>query len=53
MIWRCMECWRKFATVKAAERASFGPNGCPKCGGADIDLVDENEPRPPHAGGKS
>ena len=25
-------------TLKQAERASFGPNGCPKCGGADIDI---------------
>jgi len=34
----CMECGHKFKTVKAAEKASFGPNGCPKCGGSDIDL---------------
>ena len=34
----CQECGYKFRTVKAAERASFGVNGCPKCGGADIDL---------------
>ena len=25
--------------VKAAERAFFGARGCPKCGGADIDVV--------------
>jgi hypothetical protein len=31
-----MECGRKFKTVKAAERASW--NGCPRCGGVDIDL---------------
>jgi len=34
----CMECGHKFRTVKAAERAAFGENGCPKCGGSDIDL---------------
>ena len=34
----CLECGHKFRTLKAAERASFGPNGCPKCGGSDIDL---------------
>lgn len=32
----CMECGKKFRTVKAAERASSV--GCPKCGGCDIDL---------------
>lgn len=36
----CMECGHKFKTVKAAEKASFGDKGCPKCGGADIDLVE-------------
>jgi hypothetical protein len=34
----CQECGYKFRTLAAAERASFGPDGCPKCGGADIDL---------------
>jgi len=34
--WRCQECGKKFYSVAAAERASF--NGCPKCGGVDIDL---------------
>lgn len=33
---KCMECGKKFATVKAAEKAQ--QNGCPKCGGTDIDL---------------
>src|SRR5262249_20784568 len=33
---KCLECGRKFKTVRAAERASM--NGCPKCGGVDIDL---------------
>ncbi len=46
MVWRCMECWRKFPSVKAAERASFGDKGCPKCGGADIDMVDADATKP-------
>lgn len=33
-----MECGHKFKTVKAAEKAAFGDKGCPKCGGADIDM---------------
>lgn len=32
----CMECGKKFKTVRAAEKASSV--GCPKCGGCDIDL---------------
>jgi predicted RNA-binding Zn-ribbon protein involved in translation (DUF1610 family) len=32
----CQECGRKFKTTKAAKRAAN--NGCPKCGGVDIDL---------------
>lgn len=32
----CLECGKKFKTVKSAEKASY--NGCPKCGGVDIDL---------------
>ena len=43
-IWRCMECWRKLPTLRAAEKASSV--GCPKCGGGDIDLVDADEKRP-------
>lgn len=35
----CMECGKKFYTVAAAERASFGDNGCPGCGGSDIDAA--------------
>lgn len=35
-MFKCMECGRKFKTVKAAERAAFGPDGCPGCGGSDI-----------------
>ena len=34
----CQECGKKFYSIKAAERASFGPHGCPKCGGSDIDV---------------
>jgi Zn finger protein HypA/HybF involved in hydrogenase expression len=33
---KCLECGRKFKTVKAAERAAN--SGCPKCGGVDVDL---------------
>lgn len=32
----CQECGKKFRTVTAAQRASN--NGCPKCGGVDIDV---------------
>jgi len=35
----CTECGHKFKTIKAAEKASFGDHGCPKCGGSDIDLA--------------
>lgn len=43
----CMECGHRFRTVKAAEKASFGPDGCPKCGGSDIDLAEPKEGRAP------
>ena len=36
---KCLECGKKFKTVRAAERASY--EGCPKCGGCDIDLDTE------------
>lgn len=39
----CVECGHKFRTVKAAERAAFGDEGCPKCGGSDIDLAPEEQ----------
>jgi len=42
---KCMECGKKFATVKAAEKASI--NGCPKCGGTDIDLDVGDDKSPP------
>lgn len=35
--WVCQECGKTF-TLKAAERAMSSTQGCPKCGGADIDL---------------
>lgn len=35
----CQECGKPFYTVKAAERATFGDSGCPKCGGSDIDCA--------------
>jgi predicted nucleic acid-binding Zn-ribbon protein len=41
----CMECGHRFKTVKAAEQASFGPSGCPGCGGSDIDLERSTEPK--------
>lgn len=36
-LFACQECGKKFYTAAAAERASFGDHGCPKCGGSDID----------------
>lgn len=38
--WACQECGH-LMTLRQAERASFGPNGCPGCGGSDIDLAVE------------
>ena len=35
----CQECGKAFTSVKAAERAAFGDEGCPKCGGSDIDCA--------------
>ena len=35
-MFKCLECGRKFRTTKAAERAAN--DGCPNCGGVDIDL---------------
>lgn len=35
----CMECGHKFKTIAGARKAAFGPHGCPKCGGADIDIA--------------
>jgi uncharacterized protein YlaI len=37
--WQCQECGKRM-TAKAAERAMYGgTDGCPKCGGMDIDLA--------------
>jgi predicted nucleic acid-binding Zn-ribbon protein len=48
-MWKCLECGHKFRTVKAAERAAN--NGCPGCGGVDIDLVvEERGPTERHEG---
>ena len=33
----CLECGKKYYTVKSAENASY--NGCKKCGGVDIDIA--------------
>lgn len=43
----CLECGQKFRTLRAAERASFGPEGCPGCGGSDIEFGDVCPPDPP------
>jgi len=43
--WQCLECGKRL-TLKAAHRAMFGADGCPKCGGSDIDLyVPETNPK--------
>lgn len=35
--WKCQECGR-LLTQRQAEKAMFGTEGCPGCGGVDIDL---------------
>jgi DNA-directed RNA polymerase subunit RPC12/RpoP len=40
-VFACMECGRKFRTVGAAQRATN--QGCPGCGGSDIDLYVPSE----------
>jgi predicted RNA-binding Zn-ribbon protein involved in translation (DUF1610 family) len=35
--WQCMECGTRM-TLKQAEQSSYDAEGCPNCGGADIDL---------------
>ncbi len=42
-LFACQECGKKFYSVGAATRASF--NGCPKCGGVDVDIFVEGETR--------
>lgn len=39
--YECQECGKKFYTAKAAYRAAN--NGCPKCGGYDVDLYVEKK----------
>lgn len=36
--WECRECGKRM-TMKQAQKAVSGTEGCPKCGGADIDLA--------------
>lgn len=43
----CQECGHHFRTIAGAEKAMCGPDGCPKCGGSDIDQG-EPEPRGDH-----
>lgn len=38
---QCLECGYKFGTLKDAEEAAE-ENGCPSCGGSDIDLTDDD-----------
>jgi hypothetical protein len=38
-MWTCLECGKRFRSVRAAEKAAFGENGCPRCGSSDIDDV--------------
>lgn len=40
-MYACQECGHKFRTTKAAERAAN--DGCPKCGGVDVDLDVEDQ----------
>jgi len=37
-LFKCQECGHLFYSVKAAERATFGESGCPRCHGSDIDI---------------
>lgn len=37
-LFACRECGHKFFTVAAAERAASGSDGCPGCGGSDIEI---------------
>ena len=40
--WECMECGKRM-TLKQAERATSGTEGCPGCGGVDIDMAARTE----------
>lgn len=44
MAFQCMECGYRFRSVAAAERAAFGDDGCPGCGGSDVDEADSALP---------
>lgn len=37
-VWECVECGKRL-TLRQAERASLGVDGCPRCGSSDIDLA--------------
>ena len=37
-MFKCMECGHEFRSVRTAEKAAFGDDGCPGCGSSDIDL---------------
>lgn len=41
--WRCLECGWRFASARSAQRAAFGDDGCPGCGGVDVDLVTDEQ----------
>jgi DNA-directed RNA polymerase subunit RPC12/RpoP len=41
-MFKCQECGRKFKTAKSAEKASN--DGCPGCGGVDIDIDESPKP---------
>jgi len=43
--WQCLECGHTFKTLRAAERAF--EDGCPNCGGVDIDLMPVEDQRAP------
>lgn len=47
-LFECMECGKGFYSIQAANRAVFGPIGCPKCGGTDIDVPQERQGQPVH-----
>ena len=38
-LWQCQECGRRM-TLRQAERAVYGADGCSRCGGTDIELVE-------------
>lgn len=50
-MFECLECGKKFKTVAAAEKASM--DGCPKCGGVDIDFSTSYVPATPEPNAKA